>query len=115
MDSAVSPRRCIVWLLGGFAGFALVRAGDPGAKHAGAAGGFCLPPIFHRSLGFHPRHGSRKSVIAAPPGCDVNFHFAETGFGSGNFTGGGAGSRGFDMFTEAGGSGRALALPVFGP
>jgi len=74
------------------------------------------------------RYGNLAYVFAVPPGrYGVNFYFAETWFGPGNFAGGGIGSRlfdifcngvalrrGFDIFKEAGGSGRALVLPVHG-
>ena len=74
------------------------------------------------------RYGNLAYVVAVPPGrYGVNFYFAETWFGPDNFAGGGAGSRifdifcngvalrrGFDIFKEAGGSGRALVLPVHG-
>jgi Malectin domain len=74
------------------------------------------------------RFGNLSYVISVPPGrYGVTLYFAETWFGPANFAGGGAGSRmfdilcngvalrrGFDIFKEAGGGGRALALPVHG-
>jgi hypothetical protein len=74
------------------------------------------------------RFGNLTYVIPVPPGrYGVNFYFAETWFGPGNVAGGGAGSRifdifcngvalrrGFDIFRDAGGSGRALVFPVHG-
>jgi hypothetical protein len=66
--------------------------------------------------------------VPVPPGrYTVNLYFAEAWFGPGNFAGGGIGSRvfdilcngvafrrGFDIFREAGGSGRGLILPMHG-
>ncbi len=74
------------------------------------------------------RFGNLTYVIPVPPGrYGVRFYFAETWFGPGNVAGGGAGSRifdilcngvalrrSFDIFKEAGGSGRAFILPVHG-
>ncbi len=74
------------------------------------------------------RFGNLTYVIPVPSGrYGVTFYFAETWFGPANFAGGGAGSRvfdilcngvalrrGFDIFKEAGGSGRALILPIHG-
>ena len=74
------------------------------------------------------RFGNLSYVISVPPGrYGVTFYFVETWFGPRNFAGGGAGSRvfdilcngvalrrGFDIFKEAGGSGRALLLPIHG-
>ncbi len=74
------------------------------------------------------RFGNLSYIVSVPPGrYGVTLYFVETWFGPGNFAGGGPGSRvfdilcngvalrrGFDIFKEAGGSGRALALPVHG-
>jgi len=74
------------------------------------------------------RFGNLNYIIAVPPGrYGVTFYFAETWFGPGQFAGGGVGSRtfdilcngvalrrSFDIFKEAGGSGRALILPIHG-
>ena len=74
------------------------------------------------------RFGNLIYEIPVPPGrYQVNLYFAETWFGPENEAGGGAGSRvfdilcngvalrrGFDIFKEAGGSGRALVLPLHG-
>jgi hypothetical protein len=74
------------------------------------------------------RYGNLTYVIPVPPGrYGVNLYFAEAWFGPGNFAGGGIGSRifdilcngvavrrGFDIFKEAHGSGRAIILPLHG-
>ncbi len=74
------------------------------------------------------RYGNLNYVIPVPPGrYGVMLYFAEAWFGPGHFAGGGAGSRifdilcngvavrrGFDIFKEAGGSGRALLVPIHG-
>jgi hypothetical protein len=74
------------------------------------------------------RFGNLAYVVPVPPGrYTVNLYFAEAWFGPGNFAGGGIGSRvfdilcngvafrrGFDIFREAGGSGRGLILPMHG-
>jgi hypothetical protein len=88
-----------------------------------AVAGLPDPDLLHGE-----RYGNLVYVIAAPPGrYGVTFYFGETWFGPGNVAGGGAGSRlfdilcngvalrrGFDVFKEAGGSGRALVVPVHG-
>ena len=74
------------------------------------------------------RYGNLTYAIPVPPGrYTVKLYFAETWFGPGNFAGGGAGSRifdilcngvaerrGFDIFKEARGSGRAIIVPLHG-
>jgi hypothetical protein len=74
------------------------------------------------------RYGNLTYVIPAPAGrYGVTLYFAEAWFGPGNFAGGGVGSRifdilcngvairrGFDVFKEAHGSGRALVFPIHG-
>lgn len=74
------------------------------------------------------RFGNLTYVIPAPPGrYGVKLFFAEEWFGPGNFAGGGAGSRifdilcngvavrrGFDIFKEARGSDRAVVVPLHG-
>ena len=74
------------------------------------------------------RYGNLTYVIPVPPGrYGVTFYFAEAWFGPGQFAGGGAGSRtfdilcngvalrrGFDIFKEAHGSDKALLLPIHG-
>jgi hypothetical protein len=74
------------------------------------------------------RFGNLAYVLPVPPGhYTVNLYFAEAWFGPGNFAGGGIGSRafdilcngvafrrGFDIFREAGGSGRGLIVPMHG-
>jgi hypothetical protein len=74
------------------------------------------------------RYGNLAYTIPVPPGrYTVNLYFAEAWFGPGNFAGGGAGSRifdilcngvaarrGFDIFKEARGSGRAIVVPLRG-
>ena len=74
------------------------------------------------------RYGNLSYVIPVPPGrYGATLYFAEAWFGPGNFAGGGAGSRvfdilcngvvlrrGFDIFREAHGSYRAVVLPIHG-
>jgi hypothetical protein len=74
------------------------------------------------------RFGNLTYVFPVPSGrYGVNLYFAEAWFGPGHFAGGGLGSRifdilcngvairrGFDIFKEAGGSDRALILPIHG-
>ena len=74
------------------------------------------------------RYGNLSYVIPVPPGrYGATLYFAEAWFGPGNFAGGGAGSRvfdilcngvalrrGFDIFREAHGSYRAVMLPIHG-
>jgi hypothetical protein len=74
------------------------------------------------------RYGNLTYVIPVPPGrYGVKLFFAEEWFGPGNFAGGGAGSRifdilcngvavrrGFDIFKEARGSDRAVVVPLHG-
>jgi hypothetical protein len=74
------------------------------------------------------RYGNLTYAIPVPPGrYTVKLYFAETWFGPGSFAGGGAGSRifdilcngvaerrGFDIFKEARGSGRAIIVPLHG-
>jgi Malectin domain len=72
------------------------------------------------------RFGNLSYEIPVPPGrYGVKLYFAEAWFGPGNFAGGGIGSRifdilcngvairrGFDIFKEAGGSYRAIVVPL---
>jgi Malectin domain len=81
-----------------------------------------------RDLLHGERYGNLNYVIPVPPGrYGVTFYFAETWFGPRHFAGGGAGNRlfdilcngialrrGFDIYKEAGGSDRALTLPIHG-
>ena len=74
------------------------------------------------------RFGNLAYVVPVPPGhYTVNLYFAEAWFGPGNFAGGGIGSRvfdilcngvafrrGFDIFREAGGSGRGVIVAMHG-
>jgi hypothetical protein len=74
------------------------------------------------------RFGNLSYVIPVPPGrYGATLYFTEAWFGPGNFAGGGAGSRvfdilcngvalrrGFDIFREAHGSYRAVVLPIHG-
>jgi Malectin domain len=74
------------------------------------------------------RFGNLTYEIPVPPGrYGVKLYFAEAWFGPGNFAGGGTGSRifdifcngvavrrGFDIFKEARGSGRAIIVPLHG-
>ncbi len=74
------------------------------------------------------RYGNLTYVIPVPPGrYGRDLYFAEAWFGPGNFAGGGAGSRifdilcngvalrrGFDIFKEAHGSDRAVVFPIHG-
>jgi len=74
------------------------------------------------------RYGNLTFMIPVPAGrYGVNMYFAESWFGPGQFAGGGAGSRvfdilcngvairrGFDIFKEAHGSNKALLLPLHG-
>ena len=74
------------------------------------------------------RYGNLTYVIPVPPGrYGARLFFAEEWFGPGNFAGGGAGSRifdilcdgvavrrGFDIFKEAHGSDRAIVVPLHG-
>lgn len=74
------------------------------------------------------RYGNLTYVIPVPRGrYGVKLFFAETWFGPGSFAGGGIGSRvfdilcngvairrGFDIFREAGGSNRAVIVPLHG-
>ncbi len=74
------------------------------------------------------RYGNLSYSIPVPPGrYGLVLYFSESWFGPGNFAGGGVGSRvfdifcngeavrrGFDVFKEAGGSDRALVLPIHG-
>ena len=74
------------------------------------------------------RYGNLTYAIPVPPGrYTAKLYFAETWFGPGYFAGGGAGSRifdilcngvaerrGFDIFKEARGSGRAIVVPLRG-
>jgi hypothetical protein len=74
------------------------------------------------------RFGNLTYEIPVPPGrYGVKLYFAEAWFGPGSFAGGGIGSRlfdilcngvavrrGFDIFKEAGGSSRAIIVPIHG-
>ncbi len=87
-----------------------------------------VPNIADPELLRGERYGNLTYVIPVPAGrYTATLYFAEAWFGPGNFAGGGAGSRifdilcngvavrrGFDIFKEAHGSDRAVLFPIHG-